>query len=103
MHDDDIGFVTVTDVEVSIDLRNANVYFSVLGSEEEAEKTMTALKRARKFINLELGKRLEMRYTPELRFVRDQTAQKAQRIEEILDRVQTQPPGDSDGADENEK
>lgn len=102
MHDDDIGFVTVTEVEVSIDLRNANVYFSVLGSEEEIQTTMAALNRARKFINLELGKRLEMRYTPELRFVRDETAEKAQRIEEILDRVETDLPADSDGDDESE-
>lgn len=96
VQDDDIGFLTITDVEVSVDMRNANVYFSVLGTDEEVEQTAQALHRARKFINMELGERIEMRYTPQLRFVHDDTPARAQRIEEILDRVDTSLPDEDD-------
>lgn len=101
VQDDDIGFLTITDVEVSVDMRNANVYFSVLGTDEELQETTEALERARKFINMELGERIEMRYTPQLRFVHDETPARAQRIEEILSEVDTTLPDDD--ADEKQQ
>ena len=79
-----IGFVTVTDVEMSPDLRHAKVYLSVLGSEEEKADSMKGIRRAGKFIRGQLADRVELRYVPSLRFELDETAEKAQRIEELL-------------------
>ncbi len=62
---------TVTKVETTKDLRYAKVYVSVLGSEEERTNTIEGLKSATGFIRKELGSRLEIRYTPELQFVLD--------------------------------
>jgi ribosome-binding factor A len=84
VHDPAIGFLTITDAEVSVDMRNATVYYSVLGPDEQIEATSEALRRARKFINVRLGERLAMKYTPQLHFSYDQTAERAQRIEKVL-------------------
>lgn len=79
-----IGFVTVTDVEMSPDLKHARIYVSVLGSDEEKTESMKGVRRAGKFIRGQLAERVELRYVPELRFELDETAEKAQRIEELL-------------------
>ncbi len=72
-------------------MRNATVYYSVLGPPEQIEATTKALLRARKFINFQLGEQLAMRYTPQLRFVFDETAERAQRIERLLRDIDGQP------------
>jgi ribosome-binding factor A len=79
-----IGFVTLTEVEVSPDLRHAKVFFSVLGSPEQVQDSIKGLLRARKHINALLADRLDLRYIPKLRFVYDDTAAKAQRMAELL-------------------
>jgi ribosome-binding factor A len=94
-----IGFVTITGVEVSPDLRHAHVYVSVLGDEESRRETMTALGRARGFLRGRLGRRITLRYTPELHFRHDDTAEKAQRVEAILDRISAER-GQDDRADD---
>ena len=84
IHDPLIGFVTITDVRVSPDLRHARVFFSVLGSDEQVRDSIKGLLRARKHINALLGDRLALRYIPKLQFQYDETAARAQRMEQLL-------------------
>lgn len=79
-----IGFVTITDVEMSPDLKHARVYFSVLGDEEQKRDTGRGLRRAAKHLRGLIADRMELRYVPELRFVLDETAERAARIEALL-------------------
>ncbi len=79
-----IGFVTLTEVKVSPDLRQAKVFFSVLGDAQQIRNAIKGVRRARKHINALLAERLELRYVPRLVFVYDETAARAQRLEELL-------------------
>lgn len=79
-----IGFVTITDVEMSPDLKHARVYFSVLGDEQAKEDTGRGLRRARKHLRALIAERMELRYVPDLRFILDETAERAARIEALL-------------------
>ncbi len=80
-------------------MRNATLYYSVLGSAEQLEETTKGLLRARKFINRQLGERLAMKYTPTLRFVLDETAERAQRIERVLRDIDGQQRQEPDSED----
>ncbi|MDD3718381.1 MAG: 30S ribosome-binding factor RbfA [Actinomycetota bacterium] len=79
-----IGFVTVTSVEVTPDLHQAKVRLSVLGPEEEVETVMRVLERAKGFMRRELGQRVRMRYTPELRIFLDRGPEVSERVQSIL-------------------
>jgi ribosome-binding factor A len=74
----------VTEVRLSSDLRNAKVYVSVAGNEDEAKESMRALKHAAGFIRHQLGLVLRMKKIPDLHFVYDQTLETAARIEQLL-------------------
>jgi ribosome-binding factor A len=82
-----IGFVTVTEVEVSPDLRLAKVWISVLGSEEEVEETQKGLEKAKGFMRRELGNRVRLRYTPELRIFLDRGAEISEKVQDILHNI----------------
>jgi ribosome-binding factor A len=84
IHDPLIGFVTLTEVEVSPDLRHAKVFFSVLGDPEQVKDSIKGVLRARKHINALLADRIDLRFIPKLRFQYDETAAKAQRMQELL-------------------
>ena len=84
LKDPRIGFVTVTDVKTSADLRHARVFFSVLGTDEEREATMAGLQSAHGILQSRVGRELRMKRTPTLQFVYDDTAERAARVEEIL-------------------
>jgi len=86
------GLVSITEVQVSPDLRNARVYVSVLGSDEDKTSTLAALGAAAHFIQRELGMRLTMRRTPELSFFADEALKEGARIMSILDRVKEEDP-----------
>jgi ribosome-binding factor A len=79
-----IGFVTVTRVAVSDDCRQAKVYFSVLGTAEEQQSTIQGLASATGFIRKELGRRISLRYTPEILFQFDPSIEYAIHIEEVF-------------------
>jgi len=66
IQDPRIGFVTVTDVEITPDLRYARVFISIMGDKTKRDESMKALKHAAGFIRSELGKRIRMRVTPEI-------------------------------------
>ena len=82
LKDPRVGFVTVTDVDVSDDLRNAKVFVSIYGEGKEA--TLKGLKSAAPFIRSELGRRMQMRRVPELLFRFDESVERGAHINEIL-------------------
>lgn len=84
LKDPRIGFVTVTDVEVTGDLQQAKVFISVLGDEEDKQETLKGLSKAKGFIRTEIGKRIRLRKTPELIFEFDEAIEYGNRIETIL-------------------
>lgn len=83
-----IGFVTVTDVDLADDLRNAKVFVSVYGSDAEKEASLKGLRSAAPFIRSELGKRMRMRYMPELLFRFDATVERGAHIMELLREIE---------------
>lgn len=97
INDPRIGFVTVTDVEVADDLRNAKVFVSVYGGDKE--ETLKGLKSATAFIRLELGKRMRMRFIPELLFRFDATVERGAHIMELLHELE-EGKGKKDPTDE---
>ncbi|WAA13562.1 30S ribosome-binding factor RbfA [Fervidibacillus halotolerans] len=82
-----IGFVTVTDVEVTGDLQQAKVFISVLGGEEERENTLIGLTKAKGFIRSEIGRRIRLRKTPEIDFEFDESIEYGNRIETLLQNI----------------
>ncbi len=87
LKDRGLGFVTVTDVNVTGDLRQATVYVSLFGSEEEKEESMAALQRAKGFIRTQLGKFLTVRHIPEIEFAVDESIEYGNKIEKLLQSI----------------
>ncbi|WP_246939821.1 30S ribosome-binding factor RbfA [Bacillus pinisoli] len=79
-----IGFVTVTDVEVTGDLQQAKVFISVLGDDEQRQNTLKGLAKAKGFIRSEIGQRIRLRKTPEISFEFDESVDYGNRIENLL-------------------
>ncbi len=90
-----IGFVTVTDVELSDDLRNAKVFVSVYGNDKKA--TLKGLESAAAFIRSELGRRMRMKFTPELLFRFDSTVEQGAHIMELLRDIEEKKEGGGPG------
>lgn len=82
-----IGFVTVTDAEISADLRHAKVFVSIL--EGDKEETMEGLRAAEGFVRSEIGDRIRLRHTPEILFKYDESIEKGVRIFELLEDIDT--------------
>ena len=87
LKDPRVGFVTVTDVEVSGDLQQAKVFISVLGDAEKRSDTLKGLEKAKGFIRSELGQRIRLRKTPELLFEFDESIDYGNRIESLLHQI----------------
>ena len=79
-----LGFVTVTDARITADLRDATVYYTVFGSEEEQAASAAALESAKGVIRSEVGRQTGIRHTPSLAFVVDEVHENAQHIEQLL-------------------
>jgi ribosome-binding factor A len=86
-----VGFVTVTDVAVTPDLRNARVAITVLGEGGKEKETLKGLAAAHGFLRRELAQRLGLRHTPELAFHLDRTLESEHRIEDLLSRIREKP------------
>src|ERR671934_1478328 len=86
LKDPRIGFVTVTAVETSPDLRHARVYVSVLGSDEQREEALAGLRSSAGFLQAKVGAELRMKRTPTLEFRYDESIDRGMRISELLDR-----------------
>ena len=87
LKDPRIGFVTVTGVETSPDLRAARVYVSVLGDEDQRRATLEALESSRGFLQARIGDELRMKRTPALSFRYDETVERADRMSRLIDEV----------------
>ena len=81
--DEDIKFVTITDCKTTNDLSYAKIYFTVL-DDSKKETTLKAVENAKGFIRKELSDRIEVRHTPELEFVYDESIEYGKRIEEKI-------------------
>jgi len=82
-----VGVVSITDVEVSSDNSFAKVFYSVFGSEEEKEKSINTINQSVSKIRYEVGKRIRLRLTPELRFIQDNSIERGSRVNEILEKI----------------
>jgi ribosome-binding factor A len=98
LQDPRIGFVTMTSVKTTSDLRQARVYVSVLGDETQRAATLAGLRSAHGALQRRLARELRMKRTPTLEFLYDDTTDRAMRVEELLDR--TAGDGRSGEADE---
>jgi ribosome-binding factor A len=87
LKDPRIGFVTVTGVDTSPDLRAARVYVSVLGDEGERKAAMEGLESSRGFLQGRIGDELRMKRTPALSFIYDETVERADRMTRLIDEV----------------
>jgi len=87
LKDPQIGFVTITAVEVSADLKNAKVFYSVLGTPQEKQNTASALNRARGFIQSEINRRVRMKKTPQINFEFDHSLEYGDRIDRIIEQL----------------
>jgi ribosome-binding factor A len=94
-----IGFVTITKVTVSEDCRFAKVYFSVAGTLAERESSGKGLDSAKGYVRRELGRRLQLRYTPEIVFQFDPSIEYAIHMEEVIRNIHRgeEPNGDEEG------
>ena len=82
-----LGFVTVTRCEITSDMKNCKVYVSIIGDRHQAVQSMEALNSGRKFIRGALGNTIVLRYTPDLAFVEDRSAEKAIELSRTLNAV----------------
>ena len=82
-----IGFVTIIRVELTNDAKYADVYFSVLGSDKDKNNSKVGLERATGYLRKEIGQRLKMRFTPELRFRFDGSIEYSAHIDQVLENL----------------
>ena len=98
MDDPRLEMVTVTDVEVASDLRDAKVYVFIRGSEEEIDEALKSLRNASTFVRQQVAMNLDLRHAPHVHFVRDTAEENASRVSEILDDLSAK--GEIKGKDE---
>src|SRR4051812_28564108 len=87
LKDPRIGFVTVTGVDTSADLRQARVYVSVLGGERKREQTMTALGAAHGVLQSRISRELRLKRTPQLTFEYDPSVERGVRMTKLIDEL----------------
>jgi ribosome-binding factor A len=87
LKDPRVGFVTVTDVKTSADLRHARVYVSVLGSDAERSASLDGLQSAHGYLQGRVARQLKLKHTPQLDFMLDDTAERADRLERLIERA----------------
>jgi len=85
-----IHLVSITHVDVSEDLKHAKVFFSALGSEEKKEEAFKGLRSAQGFIQKKLGRKLRLRYTPEIAFKIDDSIERGIHIYELLGEIKNE-------------
>ena len=99
LKDPRIGFVTLTAVDVTSDLRYAKVFYTVIGSDKERADSVVGIEKATPYIRRQLASKLTMRHTPELTFVYDESIEYGNRIDSILKDINDESvnnPGDSE-------
>ena len=101
LKDPRIGFITVTSVECTGDLREAKVYVSLMGNEKQIKDSWQGLMSSLGFIRREIGKRIRLRFTPELKFELDKSLDYSAHIQELLLKIKAEESADpqEDGAE----
>jgi ribosome-binding factor A len=84
LKDPGIGFVTITDVDMSPDLRNATVFYTVYGGDVDRAATRDGLRRATKHLRTAVAHEVRLRFAPTIEFAEDPVPERTQRIEQIL-------------------
>ena len=92
LKDPRIGFVTVTDVETTTDLKQATVYVSVLGGEKDRRRTLEGLAAARGFLQAKVNEQLKLRRTPQLAFQYDPSVERGVRMTRLIDELARDEP-----------
>ena len=92
LKDPRIGFVTVTSVACTEDLREAKIYVSVMGDEKKARDTLNGLNSSLGFVRLEIGKRIRLRFTPEISFALDTSLSYSDHIQRLLNEIHEDRP-----------
>jgi ribosome-binding factor A len=93
VHDPGIGFLTIVHVKVSPDLLQARVFYTTIGDDKARKESAKALTRATPFLRRQIGKRLRLKHVPELAFLFDDSIEKNDRIERILQELNTERAG----------
>lgn len=101
LKDPRIGFVTITAVDVTPDLHLARIYYSVMGDEEARKNTQKGLNSSVPYIRRELGRRLRMRYTPDILFQYDSSLEYGNRIESLIREIHTETTDDQGDTEDN--
>lgn len=99
VHDPGIGFLTITHVKVSPDLQHARVYYTIMGDDRARREARRALERAAPFLRRQLGRRLRIKRVPELQFFFDESIERQDRLERILQDLHTERAGRQDAPD----
>ena len=99
VHDPGIGFLTITHVKVSPDLQQARVYYTTIGDAKARQESARALGRATPFLRRQVGQRLNLKRVPELTFYFDEAIEKGDRIEQLLQELNTERTGQPDSGD----
>ena len=99
VHDPGIGFLTITHVKVSPDLQQARVYYTTIGDAKARQESARALGRATPFLRRQVGQRLNLKRVPELTFYFDEAIEKGDRIEQLLQELNTERAGQPDSGD----
>lgn len=107
VEDPRVGYVTVSEVRLNRDRTVAQVFYTVLGDEEERSTSLAGLKRCRGYLRQIIGEQIRMRSVPELRFTYDDSLDRSFRIEETLDRIAAEresssAPPDDPGPEQGE-
>jgi ribosome-binding factor A len=87
LKDPRVGFVTITSVRVTPDLRQVRAWVSVLGTDEEKKSSLDGLMSARPFLRSELGRQVRLKYLPDLTFELDNTTEEAARLEALFQKI----------------
>jgi ribosome-binding factor A len=92
LEDPRVSMVTVTDVRMSENLREARVYFTVAGTDEEARQALKALNHAAPYVRRQLAFELALRHAPQIFFIRDTVEEKAARVDALLQEIRNDSP-----------
>ena len=103
LKDPRLGFVTVTGVRVTADLRKARVFYTVLGEDRDHRATRAALRSATARLRSAVGKEVRMKVTPELEFAEDDSLTRVDRVEELLEQIHHQGSPGSHDEEERER
>jgi ribosome-binding factor A len=87
MKDRRIGFVTVTGVQMSPDLRHAKIFISLMGSDDEKKESLVTLNHATGWIRRELGQRIRMKFLPDIVFLKDTSQEYGERIDRLIGEI----------------